>query len=266
MSKAIHIAIIRILGPLARLLIRQGVSFGQVSELLKVVMVNEAIKLSKPLNEAKATSSSTAPTDSWISVATGVHRKDVKRIRGEADPLSRPMVGSLASQVTAKWLSMGTPPPPLERKRGADASMCFDDLVSGLSTDTRPKAILDSLIARGVVSESDGLLTLHTDRLVLNQEKADLLNYLGMNVHDHLSVAVDNTMDQGEPQLERCVYFHGISASLAEELHHLSKYEGMKTLQLVNETAQKAIENPDNHGDHRINLGIYFRQEKNVEP
>ena len=266
MSEAIHIAIIRILGPLARLLIRQGVSFGQVSELLKMAMVNEAIKLSKPLGQGEAASSSNAPTDSWISVATGVHRKDVKRIRGEVDPIARPMVGSLASQVTAKWLSMGTPPPTLERKRGSVASKCFDDLVSGLSTDTRPKAILDSLIARGVVSESDGLLTLHTDRLVLNQEQAELLNYLGMNVHDHLSVAVDNTMGQGEPQLERCVYFHGISASLAQELHQLSKREAMKTLQVVNETAQRAIEKPENRGDYRINLGVYFRQERNIEP
>jgi hypothetical protein len=249
---------------LARLLIRHGVSFGQASELLKVAMVNEAIKSPRPAEKNDYAFKAITPTDSWISVATGVHRKDVKRIREEADPLTRPMLGSLASQVIAKWLSMGNPPPPLIRK-SSGASDSFDELVSDLSTDMRPKAILDSFIARGVVSETDGLLTLHTDRLVLNQEQADLLNYLGMNVHDHLSVAVDNTMNQGEPQLERCVYFHGISASLAEELHRLSKHEGMRTLQIVNETAQRAIANPDNRGEYRINLGVYFRQERSRE-
>ena len=261
MSEAIHIAIIRILEPFARLLIRHGVSFGQVTELLKVAMVHEAVKLSAPRGEVDAEAAPQTPTDSWVSVATGVHRKDVKRIRGEADPLGRPMTGSLASQVIAKWLAMGTPPPPLERKSAS--SMSFDNLVSTLSTDTRPKAILDSLVARGVVTEAEGLLILHPDRLVLNQAQTDLFNYLGMNVHDHLAVAEENTQARGEPQLERCVHFHGISASLAQELHQLSKKEAMKTLQVVNETAQRAIENPENRGDYRINLGVYFRQERN---
>lgn len=60
----------------------------------------------------------------------------------------------------------------------------------------RPKAVLDELMARGVITvNDDDFLLLHPEKLTLNQDAASIAKYLGMNVHDHFSVAVNNLID-----------------------------------------------------------------------
>ena len=75
MANAVHLAIMRILQPLARLLVSQGVSYGQVGEMLKTAMVRAAFERAKHGPTQPGTTAST------VSVATGIHRKDIKRLR-----------------------------------------------------------------------------------------------------------------------------------------------------------------------------------------
>ena len=69
----LHRALRLLLRPLVKLLVEQGVPFGELAEVLKGVYVDVALR-DFPL-EGKG------PTDSRVTLLTGVHRKDVKRLR-----------------------------------------------------------------------------------------------------------------------------------------------------------------------------------------
>ena len=85
-------AIRQLLAPLARLMIRHGITMPAIIEVLKQVLVSVAEK------DFPVAGKST--TDSRVSVLTGVHRKDVKRLRRET-PAERdvPKTVSVGAQV-----------------------------------------------------------------------------------------------------------------------------------------------------------------------
>src|SRR4028118_1391499 len=68
----------RLLRPLVRLLIRNGITFPAVTELLRELYVNVA--------EHDFTLPGKDQTDSRVSLLTGVHRKEVRRLRGAGAP------------------------------------------------------------------------------------------------------------------------------------------------------------------------------------
>ena len=122
--------------------------------MLKVAMVGEALRRSNgpSINDGSRIKE---PTDSRLSIATGIHRKDVKRLRSQSGTSGIGNEGNTASQVIARWLAMGNPPPLLTRQpiaKGRSKSAGFDALVQSVSTDIRPRAVLDELLSRGVVS------------------------------------------------------------------------------------------------------------------
>ena len=96
-------AVSKVLRPLARLAIDHGLQLPAMVDLLKKALVEEAIQTyALEGKEGKKGSS-----DTRISVLTGVHRKDVRRLRIEAEeeqPAPPPML-PLAAVVVARWIS-----------------------------------------------------------------------------------------------------------------------------------------------------------------
>lgn len=252
MSPHLLQAIQQIFRPLARLLMSRGISYGQACEMLKIAMVKEAtIQTGSEL------------TDSRVSVKTGIHRKEVKRIKTERDDVTLHVEGSIYSQVLAKWISLGDPPPVLNRTKSLDNHMTFDTLVSSISSDVRPRAVLEEFLENGIVKGlKNDTLTLQLDKVIVGQSEELKTKYLGMNIHDHLSVAVNNILEIQNPHLERCVYFHGLSENAAKKLHKLAEQLAMKALLEFNASGQVMIENTKNHGDQRVNFGTYFYKSK----
>ena len=68
-------ALRRVMRPLVRLMLRKGVTYTMFADLLKEVFVDVAHR--------EFRLDGTVPTDSRISLLTGVHRKDVRRLRSE---------------------------------------------------------------------------------------------------------------------------------------------------------------------------------------
>src|SRR5215472_8975219 len=100
-AEALIKPLVRMLRPLVRLLIHSGVTFPAIAEVLRGVFVDVARR--DLLSDPKAR------TDSRISLLTGIHRKDVRRLRqGEAIIDEAPAALAIASQVIARWV--GTPP------------------------------------------------------------------------------------------------------------------------------------------------------------
>ena len=135
-------AVVMLCRPLIRLLIEKGMTFPQFRELMKELYVEVADKHFS-LDENK-------PSDSRIFVLTGVHRKDVKRIRQQAEQ-DNPQItssASLSGEIVARWTSMpeylddkGKPRQLLKSGKNTEAG--FEQLVSSVSKDVRPKVVLE---------------------------------------------------------------------------------------------------------------------------
>src|SRR5258707_15041240 len=89
----------RLLRPLVRLLIRSGVTFPSMADLLREVYVDVAAR--EVLGDPKA------QTDSRISLLTGIHRKNVRSLRQhEAGRDEIPAAVTLTSQIIARWIGL----------------------------------------------------------------------------------------------------------------------------------------------------------------
>ena len=103
MNEALKTAVFAILHPLVRYLIGQGWTYGALADTLKMVYVAEA---SQHYGEADGRTL----TDSRVSLLTGIHRKEVKRLRVQLEEHGeRPLLrhgANMAAQVVAAWISM----------------------------------------------------------------------------------------------------------------------------------------------------------------
>ena len=123
-SPALARALRAALRPLVKVMLAQGVTLGYLTELIKSLMVDVA-QTDFPLEHK-------APTDSRISLMTGVHRKDVSRLREQLKTNTdhTPRAVSLGAQVVAVWV--GSPqyldpqgePLPLPRFASEGGELC----------------------------------------------------------------------------------------------------------------------------------------------
>jgi hypothetical protein len=207
-------------------------------------------------------------SDSRISIVTGIHRKEVKRIRGmKANDVSV-YEPSLASQVVARWagekkLQSKNGPKLLPRKKLTEKDFDFDDLVTSIHTDVRPRVVLEELIDRGLVTVNENdELQLHPKKLAMKQDQEETLHYLSLNIHDHLATAVHNLSEPDNKQLDRCVHYHGLNEEAIDKLSSLAEKHAMEVLIAINKEALALSNDPQYTGDQRMNFGTYFHHEK----
>lgn len=254
----------RLLRPLVRLLVRSGVTFPVVTELLRELYVNVA-EYDFPL-EGKD------QTDSRVSLLTGIHRKEVRRLRGAGAPVNAvPAALSQTSRILARWLAAPAyldeagRPLPL-RRTGEGTEPSFEALVASVTRDVRPRAVLDEWVDRGIVAIDEA------DRIVL-QEAAFVpragddqqLYYLGRNLHDHIAAAVANVEGSAPRFLERAVHYDALSEELAATLEARSREIAMDALQTANREAHAACDG-DRPGQWRWNFGVYVYSERMPDP
>jgi len=254
-------ALRRILRPLVRFLLAQGVTYPYLAELLKSVFVDVAARDDFALKGKRQTASR-------ISLLTGLHRKDVKRLLAERhESMLPPPNVSLGAQLVARWLGEryvddAGHPLPLPRLAHDSSGRSFEELVASVSKDIRSRAVLDEWLRLGVVRlDENDRVNLVVEAFVPKQGFDEKVFYLGQNVGDHLAAAVSNTIGQAAPFMERSVYYDELSRDSIEELRTLSTEAGMRTLQQINQRAMEleardAAEQRAN--DQRMNFGIYF--------
>ena len=102
-SNPLHQALFRILRPMARLLLRNGVPFGEFSELVKRAYVEAALE---DFSDGRR-----KPTDSRAAVMTGLTRKEVRKQReilaGQSPVSERTSHANRASRVVSGWVHDG---------------------------------------------------------------------------------------------------------------------------------------------------------------
>ena len=265
-SKFMLKVITNILRPFVKLMIAHGVTFPMISEILKRVYVDVTISDYKLDPNKKI-------TDSRITLLTKVHRKDVRRIRAEKEDIDLPEeYSSLGAQIVAKWFASdqytddnGKPKALMKLASKAKGEANFEALVSSLNNDIRPRAALDEMISQKMISEdSDGLIRLNEEAFIPRENFEELMGHFNRNIHDHLSAAVHNVVDERKPFMERSVYYNGLSNASIEKLEKLVEKHGMEALVALNKAAYDYSKNNQDQNDdkNRMTFGIYFYSEK----
>jgi hypothetical protein len=262
---SLHAPVARLLRPLVRLFIRVGITFPALTSLLRELYVNVA--------EHEFALPNKEQTDSRVSLLTGIHRKEVARLRGAGAPVSTvPVAVSRTSRIIARWLAEPAytdadgRPLPLPRT-AAEGQPSFEALVAAVTRDLRPRAVLDEWLERRLVSlDAEGHIVLGEAAFVPRGGSDQQLYYFGRNLHDHVAAAVANVTGGTTPFMERAVHYDGLSEQLGRDLEARSRELAMDALQTANRDAHAALAT-DAGGSWRWSFGVYvFREEMPTPP
>lgn len=252
-------AIRYLLRPMVRLLLSHGISYVTFCEMVKSAYVKVA--------DAEFKLDAKPQTDSRISLLTGIHRREVNRLRNEkVTEIYLPQDASMSALLLSIW--NGNPdyldeqglPIPLPRLASKGELRSFESLVQSVSKDFRSRVVLDEWLRQGIITlDSDDLVHLSTDAFVQPQDMAEKIYYFGQNIHDHMAATVHNLAGGKPPFLERCVFYDKLSADSTRDLADYSRIVGMRSLHAVNKRAaelqKRDQQNPD--AMYRANFGVY---------
>ena len=267
-AAALLSAIRTIIRPMVKAMVARGVTLPALVDALKQVFVEVA--------EEEFGLEGKRSTDSRISILTGVHRKDVRTIRAEAEtaPGLRPAATAICATVVGRWL--GDPefhdasgaPASLPRQTLSEASPSFDGLVARVSKDVRPRTVLDELSRLGIIrheKQTDSVYLLE-DAFVPRKGEEELLHFFKMNLHDHAAAATENLLNNQDtpPFLERVVYYSHLTPQSVDQLDAQARTLALDALRELNRSAlalQKADES-DLEATERFRFGAYFYRER----
>lgn len=212
-TQPLHRALYRILRPLARLLLRNGIPFGEFADLVKRAYVEAALE---DFGDGRK-----KPTDSRAAVMTGLTRKEVKRHReilaGSDTGITSTSHANRASRVVSGWVHDAA----FQNDEGHpallpfDGSLSFCELVRRHSGDMPPRSVLDELLRVGVVAtdETTGKLWLRQRAYVPTGDSEEMLQIFGEDVSD-LIATVDHNLVSGEsghqPLYQRTLTYNNI--------------------------------------------------------
>lgn len=213
-------AFARLAQPLARAMVRYGMTIAQATEALKQALITAAL--------AEAGEDA---TDSRLSLLTGLHRKDVRRLRASEPAPPKRSNMSAAATVLAVWAGHvdfvakdGVPIKLLPRGRVGTPG--FDDLVRATRVDLPPATLLEHVVGEGAVRRcADGRLELVRQTLGPGAGAADKLEAFARNLSAHLSAATANL--ETLTHFERALHVNRLSeasvAALRDEAHRAAE-------------------------------------------
>ena len=246
----------RLLVPLARLCLANGMTFATADEVLKRAFVQEANALQPGAPEHGKVSR--------ISTVTGINRREVTRLTQLKAP-ERATKQPLASEVLARWTtdhayrSPNGEPSALNRLGPAPS---FEALAQSITRDVHPRSLLDELIRLDLVThdENRDLITLTRNSFVPKSDSRLMLNFLGDNVGDHLNAAIANVLHNGNSHLEQAVFADELSTKSIEALRplFLARWNALREDMVPAITALiEADKLAGREQDQRVRIGLY---------
>jgi hypothetical protein len=248
----------RILQPLVRILIRSGISYGEVAELMKTVFVEVAAR-DFDLPDRKTSLSR-------IAILTGLTRKEVAK----QDDIIRSGVLNFDSnlnrviRVLEGWHNdpafTGPYGMPMELPFESPTSASFASLVRRHSGDMAPRAMLDELVRVGAVEQTAaGAFKVLVRAYIPRDFHPDALHRFGEVVRDFINTYEFN-MDKlpGKGRFERIVFADdGLREDLVPAFDALLRAKGYKFLLELNNwiSAQDNV-NASRKGNRRIKTGV----------
>jgi len=268
-TKAISAAMLKLLRPLVRVLLRNGVPYGVFADLAKRAYVDVAMHdLEVPGRKQ---------TFSRASVITGLSRKEITRLQ----KIDYPKVAESADRYNraARVISGWVRDSRFNDGNGQPRSLPIDgngptfaDLVKQFSGDVPARAILDELLRVGVVEKQpNGNLRLLERAYVPRTGEADKLGILGTDVAGLIST-IDRNL-RCDPDLaffQRKVYYDNLPDEVIPELLSLTTEHAQALLERLDGwmSQHDRDNNTDVTGTGRRCAGVgvyYFEDEANLE-
>lgn len=258
-SKIVLDTCLVLIQPLIRLMLKHGVTYTTFTAALKKCFVQAAFD--ELLEKQKTT------TDSAVSLLSGIHRRDVRNLTrlkdSENSPLRKPI--SASAQLVAKWMSdqdyLDARDRPLVLPR-TGGSISFDALASTISTDVRPRALLDDLLRLGLAQETEDEVSLIVQGFTPTSDFKELSEQLQNNLHDHIAAACSN-LTENKGFLEQAIYVDELSEESARQLHKTAAIAWRQAFKLVMRDAQIKFDFDQANTrkakrKFRVRFGVYF--------
>ena len=179
LNQVLSAAVLKLLRPLVRVLLRHGMAYGTFAELARKAYVEEGFALSGASGKRATVSS--------VSALTGLTRKETKRLRELklVDDEASSQRYSRAIRVISGWTSdsryqTAAGEPAVLPMDGAKAS--FSALVKEFSGDIPPAAMLSVLEISGTVASVEQGIALQEKAYIPSATPLDKINILGTDV------------------------------------------------------------------------------------
>jgi len=261
-------AIGRMMRPLIRILLRNGISFQTFADVAK----NQFVEVARSEFGIEGRKQST----SRIAVITGLTRKDVTRIFRLSFPGDQKAAEryNRASRVVSGWRRDGD----FLNSEGTPAVLAlsgpartFQKLVKRYSGDMPYRAVLDELVAQGVVQREGDMRVKLMERAYLPKADAAMkLHILGTDT-GYLVDTIGHNLRPGdsEPRFQRKVLYDNLPDEALPALRRRSSKVGQALLEKLDKIFSRHDRdvNPDAGGSGRntAGIGIYYFEKTSVE-
>ena len=257
-------AIVRVLTPLVRILLRSGVSYGTFAEIAKEVFTRVALQEFDIQGRKQSISR--------VAVITGLTRKAVKEAMGQpvehTDDLGESY--NRAARVIAGWRrdpEFQSPDGRPERLPFHGSVASFASLVKRYSGDMPARAVLDELkriqaaaqavdgrvelLVRAYLPSNDTEMKLH----ILGTDVAHLIATIGHNLHS----------DPSQAHLQRKVAYDNLPQEALAPFRRMATEKAQALLETLDQHLSQ--QDRDNHPDiggtgrYKAGVGIYYFEE-----
>lgn len=263
-TKTLSASVLQMMRPLVRILLRNGIAYGTLAELVRKVYVDVAFQDFAPEGKKQ--------TVSRVSVLTGLTRKEVKRLmelKSPDDSTSQERF-SRGIRVIGGWLNdrrfrdaNGNPADlPVDGVRKS-----FATLVKDYSGDIPTRAMLAMLEESGSVRLVKNRVRLVRRAFVPDSDSVDKIRILGNDVNE-LITTIDHNLT-AEPDalfFQRKVAYDNIDPDALPKLKKLSFRKAQTLLeQLDRQYASHELEDEHDARGKYISLGIYYYEQDTSE-
>ena len=245
----------RILRPLVRIMLRNGIPAKALTEMVRQTFVDVADE--EFVIEGKR------QTIARIAVITGLNRKEVARLRAN-EPLEEDDEGwwNRAAHVLGSWLRddafLDRKGDPLDLPLVGD-SPTFTDLVRKHSGDMYPRSIADELLRLGAIEEVDGKLRMTHRGYVPGSDPERLVEIFGIDTSE-LMETIDHNL-QAATDEERLFQLKVLSDNVpVEHLDEFNAYSSRLARPVLEELAHWLSERDKGRDwsgeDQRVQVGL----------
>ncbi len=264
-------AIYRMLRPVVRHLIAQGITHPALAQMLKDIYLDVAeTEFALPFKRQ---------TDSRLALMTGLNRKEIARLREHRTPLAD-TVGvedNLVTHVIGRWMAgppyataAGVPRRlPYESSRPRVASFAL--LVKDLSVDIPVRSVLDELLRAGAVALlPHGDVELQQEAHIPMADAAAKLTLLGTDPAEVFCTIMHNIEHPDSPRLHRKVVYDNIGTEALADIRAATRGIGEELIRRANTrlAAHDRDRNPHAAAGQRMRvvLGTYYFEEAAPAP
>ena len=244
----------RILYPLVRILLRNGIPSDALTELVRKTYVDVA--------EAEFQIDGKKQTTARISVITGLNRKEVARLRGVPALTDEDQKRwNRAAKILGAWLR----DPEFQDRKGDPLDLAFDEgepsfaqLVKKHSGDMQPKAIADELLRVGAIEFVADRYRMTARGYVPAQDPESIAEILGIDTAEFIET-VDHNMQAGpdDKLFQLKVLSDNVPVKYVDEFNAYSRRLARPVLEELNRwLAERDLKRDWSGDDDRAVLGL----------